>query len=187
MREVTRTIYKYSELSPESQERARDWYTSTYAGYEVDLDFYKEWLKEKGFNPDEIYYSCSYSQGDGACFTGYYDFDRIFEILADCATSFTDCVSILIAKQQHDYGYLEVSSIRNASMFFMSRSEEYFYGPEVLEGKVDRFIEILEEYLQDVCHTLYNMLQAEWDYLYSEECVSECLEDYEFYSNGEVY
>lgn len=74
MRKITKifNIYNYNELNKEAQEKARreayDLLT------EIKCDFLQEDLEDRlkaNYNiiPDELYYSLSYCQGDGLCFT----------------------------------------------------------------------------------------------------------------------
>lgn len=74
MRQITKiyNVYNYVELNKEAQEKARreayDFLT------EIKCDFLKEDLEDRlkanyKIIPDELYYSLSYCQGDGLCFT----------------------------------------------------------------------------------------------------------------------
>lgn len=74
MRQITKiyNIYNYSELSKEAQEKARKEVYDLLA--EIKCDFLQEDLEDclkanYGIVPDELYYSLSYCQGDGLCFT----------------------------------------------------------------------------------------------------------------------
>ena len=68
-------IYKYGELSEQSQQKAREWYIEG-MDYEWWEGVYEMAIKdgyEKGFCIDKIYFSGFHSQGDGASWTGQVD------------------------------------------------------------------------------------------------------------------
>lgn len=69
------TIYKYGELSEQSQQKAREWYIEgmDYDWWDSVYEMASEDGKEKGFYIDRIYFSGFYSQGDGASWTGQVD------------------------------------------------------------------------------------------------------------------
>lgn len=74
MRQITKiyNVYNYNELNKEAQEKARGEVYDLLA--EIKCDFLQEDLEDHlktnyGIVPDELYYSLSYSQGDGLCFT----------------------------------------------------------------------------------------------------------------------
>lgn len=75
MREIKTKVYTLDELSKEAKEKAREWWKQT-----NDMPFLKDYMqmhleglleKNKMVCSDaKIYYSLSYSQGDGAMFEG---------------------------------------------------------------------------------------------------------------------
>lgn len=69
------TIYKYGELSEQSQQKAREWYIEgmDYEWWEGTYEMVIEDGKEKGFYIDKIFFSGFHSQGDGASWTGQVD------------------------------------------------------------------------------------------------------------------
>lgn len=72
-RDKVTQVYKFDELDERAKERARDWYRSgafDYEWWECTFDDAKECLKLAGFDVDRIYFSGFASQGDGACFDG---------------------------------------------------------------------------------------------------------------------
>lgn len=68
-------VFKYEELTPQAQQRARDWYIEgmDYEWWEGVYETAKEDGKEQGFYIDKIYFSGFYSQGDGASWIGQVD------------------------------------------------------------------------------------------------------------------
>ena len=73
MRTIKTTVYLYDELSPDAQQKAREWFgrSPDYPSLEDTRD---EWpaevLPALGFSDPSISYSGCCSQGDGALFTG---------------------------------------------------------------------------------------------------------------------
>jgi hypothetical protein len=82
----------YDQLSPEAQEKARDWFRQgcceDSSWSEITLDDWKETLTEMGFGYDkdsvDISFSGFWSQGDGASFTcKSFDFDKFCNGIAN--------------------------------------------------------------------------------------------------------
>jgi hypothetical protein len=75
MKTIEVEIYKYAELTPQAQQKARDWYLESmdYEWWEGTYEMAIEDGKEKGFYIDKIYFSGFHSQGDGASWTGQVD------------------------------------------------------------------------------------------------------------------
>ena len=75
MKEIITNAYKYEELSATAKEVARDEYRENgldYDWYDCTLSDAKEIASFMGIEIEDIYFSGFSSQGDGACFTGYY-------------------------------------------------------------------------------------------------------------------
>jgi hypothetical protein len=73
------TVYKFDELSDEAKEKAREWWREGGLDYEwydcVESDF-KEIGKILGIDVTKIFFTGFSSQGDGACFEGYYEYAK---------------------------------------------------------------------------------------------------------------
>lgn len=83
MKEVIIRTYTFEELSEKAQEKARDWYRTAmyeFGDYEDAAEAVIEDAKAigeiLGIQIDRVYYSVSYSQGDGACFEGTYQYQK---------------------------------------------------------------------------------------------------------------
>lgn len=81
MQDIITTVYKYDELKPAAQEKAREWFREGSAGgnwwvESVDEDA-QTCLRLIGFTIDNIYWSGFSSQGDGACFVGRWEADKV--------------------------------------------------------------------------------------------------------------
>jgi hypothetical protein len=79
MQIVETKVYTFDELSGKAKEKARQWYRSG-----DDFSFYAECVIEDaktigalmGIDIERVYYSGFYSQGDGACFEGRYEYKK---------------------------------------------------------------------------------------------------------------
>jgi hypothetical protein len=78
-------VFKYGELSEQSQQKAREWYIEgmDYEWWEGTYEMIIEDGKEKGFYIDKIFFSGFYSQGDGASWTGQVDVRQWIEVNED--------------------------------------------------------------------------------------------------------
>jgi hypothetical protein len=76
MHVVETKVFKFDELEDTAKEKARDWYRSSMDGdsfmWEHAVDTVKEIGKMIGYDIDQVYFSHSHSQGDGACIEGCY-------------------------------------------------------------------------------------------------------------------
>jgi hypothetical protein len=68
-------VFKYAELEPHAQQKAREWYIEgmDYEWWEGVYEMAIEDGKEKGFYIDKIFFSGFCSQGDGASWIGQVD------------------------------------------------------------------------------------------------------------------
>lgn len=68
----TKTEYKFDELSDKAKDKVRDWFNQ-----DIDLSYVIDDFKERGnalgYRIDDVQYRISYSQGDGASWTGQVD------------------------------------------------------------------------------------------------------------------
>jgi hypothetical protein len=77
----TTTLFKFNELSDKAKEKAREWYRQA-ASWDDNGDFdclrddLRDMLAIAGFELDQAYYRGFWSQGDGASFTGTYQYRK---------------------------------------------------------------------------------------------------------------
>jgi hypothetical protein len=83
-REEKIKVYKFDELSPEAQKRAiQDYKDKNWDFDQTDASELTKWFKERledeGFDSGvEVYWSLGYCQGDGVCFKGHVDAEKLF-------------------------------------------------------------------------------------------------------------
>ena len=75
----TVNVYNFNELSKEAQQAAIE-DQREFMDMHFDTDYYEEMLHEAGFEDAEIYYSVSYSQGDGASFKSGVNLQKFIKI-----------------------------------------------------------------------------------------------------------
>jgi hypothetical protein len=193
-RQITKTVYQFDELSPEAQERAiEQWqeHGMDYEWYDCIYSHVKEIGNLLGIEIDNIYFSGFHSQGDGACFTGYYSFRRgavkavkeyapqdkeLHQIAQDLHAINAKCFYNLSAHVKHG-GHRS-----HASYTVINVEDSRYYRPTE-EAK-----DALSEVLRDFMHWIYRLLEKEYEYQTSPEYIAEMFmaNEYEFYENGKI-
>lgn len=165
-----------------------DWWDSTYDAFTHDM-------KAIGIDVDKMYFSGFWSQGDGACFEGSVnDWELMLKSIG-----YTD--PVLVAFAHDNWTFTSTQSGRyyhSGSMHFSDplegtgETEEWLisvYGPEqddddlrnhVWAAKLTQFD--FEQIHNELCEAfkshadeLYKMLEQEYEFLTSEECILESL------------
>lgn len=165
-----------------------DWWDSTYEGFTVDMT-------AVGIDVDKMYFSGFWSQGDGACFEGRVtDWELMLQSIG-----YNDPVLAKFA--QDNWTFYSTHSGRYHHSNCMSfndplegtgETEEWLisvYGPEkddddlrnrVWAAKLTQFD--FEQIHNELCEAfkshaddLYKMLEDEYEFLTSEECILESL------------
>jgi hypothetical protein len=198
MKTYTVNTYEFNELSAEAQKVAisnnidvnthYDWWSCTY-------EKFKETAKNAGFEVDKIYFSGFYSQGDGAMFEGSIHPTDLYKLLRLYPESIDKRVIRLI-----ESGVIEFQwKVNHRGHYYHSRcSNMYFYynffynncnDYKNIEAEIAHLEGHIEYVYHTICSELYKSLQAEYDYLSSEEAIKEALivNNYEFLENGKNY
>jgi len=206
-RVIEKTLYKFNELSDTAKERARDWYRGCIESDE--LTDYDDWIaigdilgvtfKQRAvplmsgktrYDPC-IFWSCSYSQGDGACFEGSYAYaklagkkirkhaslDKELHRIADELTAIQRRYFYKIeAKITHSGHYYHSGCM---SVDVSTPTSDYFQSTPASFDEV-------KQLLRDFADWIFEKIQAQSEYLHSEEAIDETMEcnDYEFDENG---
>lgn len=187
----TYNVYKFSELSEQAKERARDWYRevnnddfSFHA--ECVISYAKEVAELLGITIDKIYYSGFSSQGDGACFTGSFDSKNINlkklteeypgnQKLEDIA------LLLLLTKPL-------TATIEHRRHYYHEHSMDItcYGGDDEKPGQMEE-VDILTDALRSFACWIYRRLESEWEYVNSSEFVDDAIEcnEYEFTEEGE--
>jgi hypothetical protein len=207
MRQVTKTVFNFDELSDAAKEKARDDYRSNgrYEGWHEGVyEDARECALPIGIRIDEIWFSGFSSQGDGACFEGTWsardvkpgelkehapqdaELHRIaaeFERIASCRpeSSFT------VKHSGHYYHKYDTE-------FSVDLGETHFdtlvepCNPEFLQGILDQHEKDLIEAARDFMDWIYDSLRKQDEYLDSDEAVDESIvaNEYEFDEDGDL-
>lgn len=221
------TTYQFTELSDKAKEKARDWYREGALHYDWWDAVYEDTLsvavrlgidisskaKPPGERAPAIYFSGFASQGDGACFEGYWRHrdkpqrtspDAIFRKKAlntdERYTSFEEAIRGYapqdetlhnIAKELDTYTNC-ACGIRQEGNYSHEHTMRFTHYVTNEHGDDDDTDEDettnkVEETLKDFARWIYGRLEEEHDYLLSDEAVDESIisNEYEFDEDGD--
>lgn len=195
MRIIETKAYQLHELSSEAQEKAIDNFRN-HEGY-LDYgwwDFVYEDVKTIaalfGLEIDEIYFSGFYSQGDGACFEGYYSYKKGgLKAVEEYAPTDMELYGIVKGLQdiQRRYFYGLTANTKHRGHYYhsscMNISVYQNAGMDYANIDVEREITDL---LRQFADWIYSKLKDEYKYLMSDEGVRATIElnEYEFDEEG---
>ena len=195
-------VYSINELTDEKAkkraiENVRDEATNDEFLFEGILDDVKEYLENVGFYNPKIYYSCSYSQGDGACFTA--NSNELNKLLPAIKKSFTKQQWKALRKMNHSGMELELS-LNHHSHYYHENSvtvsldiRDHYINKFVGDRPVTDFqIEIenvITEWYKDYCRSVYRKLCDAIEYYWKDEnCITYANDsEMEFTESGEIY
>jgi hypothetical protein len=193
--------YKFDELSNAAQRTALDnyrdinvgyrWWDATYEmieqaatilGIEIDQESNKPTIYFIGFN----------RQGDGACFEGYYSYAKgSVKAIKDEFPTATDLHAIAVTLQatQAKEAYKLEATVKH--------TDNHYYHYNSVTIKVshieDEYRDLkdgsksgITEALRDFCKWIFKSLESEYDYLTSDEVITETIEvnKWEFTEDG---
>ena len=206
---MTRTLYKFSELSPEAQRRALEKQArfeaedfdpefvyddaATIADlFGLDLDTRYIPLMNGGTRPEPtIYYKGFYYQGDGACFEGRYKYKKgALKAVKEYAGQDKELHRIVKALQ-------EIQRKNFYQLTARTTHSGYYYHSGCMSVDVERSDDkemtadaedTVKECLRDFANWIYKQLENEYDYRTGEEACREAIEanDYEFTEKGDM-
>jgi len=193
MREIVTKIYRFEELSEKAQshalEKYRDIFVSDSFWYEDLLEEYKACLEKCGFYDAEILFSGFFSQGDGACFDAQHI--DVAEVLNAIIMTDRACIDREFIRfytlANHDA--IECDILQTTSRYVHAYTR--YIGadsPFLTEMETKRLEEIIENFRLNLCYTIYNRLEAEYQYQTSDEVLREFFieTECEFYENGKM-
>lgn len=195
MHTIATTVFNFSELSDAAKESARDWYRR---GAEFDaehtIDDAKQCASIIGISADQVYFSGFSSQGDGAQFTGSYEYEK-GSAKAIRAHAPLDTELHRIADRLADVQKLYFYGISAHVTSHGHYSHEYCTDIDVRVDSAtnrdldDDTIETVKELLRDYMRWIYSNLNNEWDYHNSDKAVDENIgvNEYTFTETGERF
>lgn len=208
---IEKTVFAYSELTGRAKERARDWWLSCRGP--SDFDFVVEDLERVcgalgvelktmpiklygGGTRQEpcVYWSLSYSQGDGASFEGRYSYAK-GSAKALRAYAGTDTVLYGIADRLADiqrrnfYGIeARVVQGRYGSHYVHSNTMHADVFDRTGNEARDDIASAVQDEMRALADWFFQRLRAEDEYQRSEEAISEVMEanEYRFDEQGRI-
>ena len=197
MRTITKEIkaYKFSELSDEAQESVRQGYVEFYLDstwWEWTYDSAEQAAELMGIAIKDIYFSGFWSQGDGACYEGTYDYEEhSWASVLDEFPQDKELISIArrmeIAQLKSPGGKISASITQsgNYSHSGTMRIETSNNDELVTAHQLELETEITEG-LIEFADWIYKRLKKEYEYLTStEEVEARCEEsELEFEEDG---
>lgn len=197
----TITAYQFNELSDKAKDKVRDWF-NTDVDLEYVLDNFKTDMRALDIHVEDIQYRLSYSQGDGASWTGTMAIIPFLERLAPDHPLFTKGVVLVELIRE---GWVDdKASISRASYFYnhsgtmgMDTIEDavinsgdatmkggILQGANVFElfesiGGEQMLEEVQEAILEEAkshADDLYKRLQEAYEWEISDEHIAECAE-----------
>ena len=187
-------VYSFEELSESAKEKAREWYRNGNLDYEW-WDFVYEDAKTigalMGIDIDKIYFSGFWSQGDGACFEGYYQYKKgSVKAVKEYAPQDKELHQIAqgLVDLQRCYLYSLTASVSHRGHYYHENCTSFdVYDKRRDDGIVGEVPEeSLKEFLRDFMRWIYKRLENEWEWLNSDEAVDENIiaNEYEFDEEG---
>jgi hypothetical protein len=211
MRTESINIYKFAELSEESQEKALNhlrYVNVEHDWWEFQYEDLKTLCKLIGIDVDlkKTYFRGFYSQGDGSAFTADVDVTEVISGIAEqkWKTEFPTLelnfgklnvdrrVLCLIADGVIDVR-ADIKTANRETAVTLEYSADFNWNECTNYNRIESELEKLESWLDDVMETLnghfFKRLRDEYDYQTSDEAVKESIEanEYEFTEDGEQY
>lgn len=195
MKTKTIELFSYSELSDSAKESARQWCREG----ALDYDWWDGVFEDAktigalmGIEIEDIYFSGFCSQGDGACFTGCYSYEKggakavrdyapqdaeLHRIARELQNQQRACFYQLSARIEHSGRYSHSGCTRISVCD--DRDGDY------AEASID---EDLTQTLREFMDWIYHQLEREYEWLMSDEQVVESIEvnDYTFTEDGKL-
>lgn len=175
MRTIRTKVFKFNELTEDAKQKAIEYMNDINVDegwHEPVTDEEESKLYELGFNYPKIMFSGFASQGDGACFTcSSIDFYKFMN------GKYRDYAMELSCSITHSYKhYFSTSTMVNLDIDMDG------IGDEKLQA-IERDVENERE---KIGNEIYKRLEAEYEYLTSNEAVSDTLKEieYEFTADG---
>lgn len=189
---IETVVYSFDELNDKAKEKAREWYRE--GGYDYDwwlntYDDAKTCAAILGIEIDNIYFSGFSSQGDGACFEGRYTYRKgaANDIREHAPTELClHQIADVLQEIQRVHFYKLEARVKQSGHY----SHEHCTEIEVFDADGDyagatAHVQIADQ-LRKFMKWIYRQLEAEYDYLNTDEYVDETIKanEYTFTESG---
>ena len=155
-----------------------------------------EEMAEFGIDVSDIQFSGFYSQGDGACFSGYvYDVDKFMKAMGGSWDDYPHTLDVLkqlgedihISWKHSNSNYCHENTLSFDIEYDRLVDELSWDSPqllldaaEALDAAADAEYQVLEEditrFIKCLCGDLYDRLQNDFEHLTSDEAVADAIE-----------
>lgn len=219
MKTITTEVYTFNELSPEAKEKAIKAVRSSdgcldYEWWDGVYDRFREEMKNHGIEVDQMCFSGFWSQGDGASFTGtitltqeqvleslpqrlrekFITFNTKLKLLGhEPMTMLYSAAITQSGRYSHENTMYIVDDYNNCEITESDVDDsplldELVELRDAMEGRVE-YDEAALEIARDHARALYRQLEEEYEYLNSDEVLTEFItaNDYEFTKDGSLY
>lgn len=192
-------LYSFNELSEEAKQTAIENYREGNLYYEWWESIYEDAKTIAaliGIDIDDINFTGFWSQGDGACFTGSYRYVKgglkaLQDHIGNNDNELTRIAEELQAAQRKNFYRVNVSIGRGRLSNHYSHSNTMAFDMENTENRYQAIEceDDIEQALKDFADWIYNQLEKEYDYLNSDEGITDTINcnDYEFTVSGKLY
>jgi len=192
-------VYTFEELSDEAKQKAVEKYYDWNVSYDWWDSVYDDAARVAalmGIDIERIYFRGFSSQGDGACFEGTYGYRKnSLKLVQEYAPKDSELHQIardLIAVQRPAFYRLYASAEQRGHYMHsgcmsvnVTKDDSYSYTDHATAEQEDGITQALREFAD----WIYTQLEKEYDYLTSEEAISESLiaNECEFTADGSIY
>lgn len=191
---IEKEVYSFEDLK--TNEELKEKVLQKYYDINVDYDWYDFIYEDAktigdimGIKIDNIYFSGFSSQGDGACFDGYYSYKKnsVKELIAYAPLD-KELLRIATGLKdiQKKHFYNLSATIKHSGHYYNSGCTEI----NVQTDKTDYYdCYELEDLLRSFMDWIYTQLDKNYEFYTSEEAILETLEvnEYEFDSKGNIF
>lgn len=196
MKTITVNTYTFPDLSEKAKDKARQHYHDAYMPdgfwYEYTINDAKEVGKILGFDIEDIYFSGFWSQGDGASWTGGYEYvkgapDKVASHTGNDAELIRIAHALQAIQRRHFYKLR--ASVSRAGYYCHSHTMR-----ADVEDRTDTYRDVrdaekdLLELFQDFADWIYKNLRNAYDYETSDLAITETFDanGVAFDANGNV-
>ena len=198
---VETEVFKFDELSEAAKETALDKWREDGLDYDWwEYEDAKQAAACMGIDIDKIYFSGFSSQGDGACFEGTYEYKKgavkaIKEYAPKDEELHQVAQDLQDIQKKYFYGlYARVGQSghymhENCTTIDVYQLRTLRDGYESDETAGIEAYEAIAEALRDFMRWIYKQLENQYDYLASDEAITETIKanEYEFTEDGKMY
>jgi hypothetical protein len=193
MKTKTIQLFEFDELSDTAKEKAREWFREwnlDYDWWDCTFDDAKAAGKYIGINVDDIRFSGFWSQGDGASFSGSYEYrkgaEKAVRKYAPLDTELHAIAQGLTAIQRRYFYQLGASISFTGRYCHEGCTSIDVWDKRGFDTDLTDAEEVVSELLRDFMRWIYRQLENEFNWLQADEQVDESIRcnEYTFDEDG---